>query len=203
MSENCPVKVGETVPDFELETFEPGTLTFGRVSLDEMMKKGKWTVLVFYPADYSFVCPTELADLAALQEEIAAAGAEIISVSTDTKFVHLAWQREERLLKDVKYRMASDPSGRVCRIFGVYDSKSGLALRGTFIVSPEGILSASEVNYYNAGRNAAELLRKIRANVYLAEHSEEACPANWQPGGKTLSPGTTLVGRVGDSLKGQ
>lgn len=201
MSENCPVKVGETVPDFDLETFDPGTLSFGKVSLDDLMKKGKWTVLVFYPADYSFVCPTELADLASLQGDMAAAGAEVVSISTDTKFVHLAWQREERLLRDVKYQMGSDPTGRLCRVFGVYDAKTGLALRGTFIISPEGVLVASEVNYYNAGRNAAELLRKIRANVYLSTHAEEACPANWQPGGKTLSPGAALVGKVGDSLK--
>lgn len=201
MNENCPVKVGETVPDFELETFDPETLSFGKVSLDDLMKKGKWTILVFYPADYSFVCPTELADLAALQGDMTAAGAEVISVSTDTKFVHLAWQREERLLREVKYQMGSDPTGRLCRVFGVYDSKTGLALRGTFIISPDGVLVASEVNYYNAGRNAAELLRKIRANVYLSTHTDEACPANWQPGGKTLSPDPSLVGKVGDTLK--
>jgi peroxiredoxin (alkyl hydroperoxide reductase subunit C) len=198
------VKVGEVVPDFEMDTFDAGEQGFGKVSLADLKSKKKWTVLVFYPADYTFVCPTELADVAEKYADIVKAGGEVISVSTDTKFVHMAWQREEGLLKGIKYKMAADPTGRVSRLFGVYDEASGLALRGTFIISPDGKLVSSEVNFYNVGRNAAELLRKVQANSYLSTHPQEACPANWSTGGKTLKTGgneASLVGRVAQALK--
>lgn len=194
------VNVGDMVPDFEMEIYDPQKKDFGKVSLASLKRERKWTILVFYPADYTFVCPTELSDLADKYEEIKKAGAEVISVSTDTKFVHLAWQREEKLLHDVHYLMAADPTGKVSRLFGVYDEATGLALRGTFIISPDGKLAASEVNFYNVGRNAAELARKIQANSYLANHPDEACPANWSEGKKTLKPGASLVGRVAEAV---
>lgn len=190
------VRIGHEVPDFTLETFDPTTGGFGEISLAEQKKAGKWTVLVFYPADYTFVCPTELADLADVYDEIKSAGAEVISVSTDTKFVHLAWQREEELLKNVKYPMGADASGKVSRLFGVLEEEIGLDYRGTFIISPEGKLTGAEINFLNVGRNAKELARKVKANVYLAKHPNEACPANWSEGAKTLTPGADLVGRV-------
>jgi peroxiredoxin len=192
----CQINVGETVPDFTLETWDPAAKDFGSFTLEDAQKAGRWTVLVFYPADFTFVCPTELADLASVQDELKQLGAQVVSISTDTKFAHLAWQREELLLKDVRYPMAADPTGRVGRLFGIYDEESGLALRGTFIINPDGKLVASETNFYNVGRNAEELLRKVRANVYLAQHPEEACPARWEEGGKTLKPGKDLVGQV-------
>ena len=198
------VHVGQVVPDFEMDVFNPKSHAFEKVSLAELKKNKKWTVLVFYPADYTFVCPTELADVAAKYDDVVKAGAEVISVSTDTKFVHLAWQREEKLLANVKYPMGSDPTGKISRMFGVYDEATGLALRGTFIISPEGRLASSEVNFYNVGRNAAELLRKAQANAYLAVHPQEACPANWSQGAKTLKTANneaTLVGRVAEALK--
>lgn len=198
------VHVGQVVPDFEMDVFNPKSHAFEKISLADLKKNKKWTVLVFYPADYTFVCPTELADVAAKYDEVVKAGAEVISVSTDTKFVHLAWQREEKLLANVKYPMGSDPTGKISRMFGVYDEATGLALRGTFIISPEGRLASSEVNFYNVGRNAAELLRKAQANAYLAVHPQEACPANWNQGGKTLKTANneaTLVGRVAEALK--
>lgn len=195
------VKVGQEVPDFELEVFDPKRNDFGKVSLDDLKKQKKWVVLVFYPADYTFVCPTELADVAQRYEELAKAGADVISVSTDTKFVHLAWHREEKLLKSVKYLMGADPTGKVSRLFGVYDEATGLALRGTFVISPEGKLTCAEVNFYNVGRNAQELVRKVQANAYLSKHPEEACPANWSQGAETLKPGANLVGRVGEVLE--
>lgn len=196
------VRVGQTVPDFELEIFDPKKNEFGKIALADLKKQGKWTVLVFYPADYTFVCPTELADVANQYAELQAAGAEVISVSTDTKFVHLAWQREEKLLKDVKYPMGADATGKVSRLFGVYDEASGLALRGTFIINPDGKLASSEVNFYNVGRSAAELLRKTQANAHLAKNPNEVCPANWAKGGKTLkNPGAAMVGRVAEALK--
>jgi peroxiredoxin (alkyl hydroperoxide reductase subunit C) len=198
---NAPVRVGQTVPDFEMDTFDPVEGGFGKMSLAENKKAKKWTVLVFYPADYTFVCPTELADVADQHAELAKAGAAVFSVSTDTNFVHMAWQREEKLLKNVKYPMAADPTGKVSRLFGVYDDASGLALRGTFIIAPDGKLASCEVNFFNVGRNAAELLRKVQANAYLAKHPEEVCPANWKQGGKTLKPGAQMVGRVAEALK--
>ena len=200
MTEMCAVKVGQVVPNFEIETYEPKTGEFGTISLENLKKNRKWTVLFFYPADYTFVCPTELADVAEKCDELIKAGAEVISVSTDTKFVHLAWKREEKLLSKVKFTMGADPTGNVSRLFGVYDENTGLALRGTFIISPEGKLVANEVNFYNVGRNAAELLRRVKANAYLANHPEEACAANWNDGARTLKPGSKLVGRVSESL---
>ena len=194
------VHVGEIVPNFEMETFDPRKGDFGKISLETLKQAKKWTVLVFYPADYTFVCPTELADVAEKHKDLAAAGAEVISVSTDTKFVHLAWHREEKLLKGLSFLMGADPTGKVSRLFGVYDEATGLALRGTFVISPEGKLVGSEVNFYNVGRSAAELLRKVKASVYCAAHPEEACPANWSEGGKTLKPGAGLVGRVSEAL---
>lgn len=194
------VKVGDTVPNFSMEVYDPKEKGFGSFSLEEARKKGKWVVLVFYPADYTFVCPTELADVGKRYAELEKAGAVVVSVSTDTKFVHLAWQREEKLLKEVSYLMGADATGKVSRLFGVMDENSGLAYRGTFIISPEGKLVGSEVNFFNVGRSADELVRKVKANVYLAKHPEEACPANWSEGQKTLKPGAELVGRVAEAL---
>jgi len=199
-NEHHVVSVGTTVPDFEMETYNPAEGEFGKVSLAELKEQGKWTILVFYPADFTFVCPTELADLAEKHAALARLGCEVIGVSTDTKFSHLAWRNSEKLLSDVNYLMAADPTGAVSRLFGVYDTASGLALRGTFIINPAGTLVSSEVNFYNVGRNADELLRKMEANVYLASHPDEACPARWQKGAKTLKPDERMVGRVFEAL---
>jgi len=188
------------VPNFEMETYEPAERDFGRVSLADLRRDGKWTILVFYPADFTFVCPTELADLAEQHAALAAMGATVISVSTDTKFAHLAWRNSEGLLKDVQYTMAADPTGKVSRMFGVYDEASGLALRGTFIINPEGKLASSEINFYNVGRNAAELVRKMEANVHLAANPTEACPARWTKGAKTLTPSAKMVGNVAAAM---
>ncbi len=200
--EQLVVSVGASVPDFEMETYDPSEGEFGKVSLAALKKKGKWTVLVFYPADFTFVCPTELADLAEKHAALQKLGAEVIGVSTDTKFSHLAWRNSEKLLAGVKYLLAADPTGTVSRLFGVYDGGSGLALRGTFIINPAGTLVSSEVNFYNVGRNADELLRKVEANVYLAKHPDEACPAKWQKGAKTLKPDEKMVGKVFEALNG-
>jgi peroxiredoxin (alkyl hydroperoxide reductase subunit C) len=195
------VSVGQVVPNFEMETYEPQKNDFGKVSLEKLLKDKKWVVLVFYPADFTFVCPTELAEVNQKYEELKKSGAEVISVSTDTKFSHLAWRDAEKLMKDVKYPMAADPTGTVSKLFGVYDFASGLALRGTFIISPEGKLVASEVNFYNVGRSANELVRKVAANAYLSTHPEEACPANWHSGSKTLKPNAQMVGKVYEALQ--
>jgi peroxiredoxin (alkyl hydroperoxide reductase subunit C) len=128
-------------------------------------------------------------------------GAALITVSTDTEFVHLAWKRDEKELGEVKYLMGADPTGKVSRLFGVYDESSGLALRGTFIISPDGTLFNSEVNFYNMGRNIDELMRKFKANIYLARKANEGCPSKWKDDGdKTLRPGPEMVGRVHEAL---
>ncbi len=201
MSEEAIVRVGCDVPDFEMETYEPSESGFGKVSLADQKKAKKWTILVFYPADFTFVCPTELAALADKYEMLKGLGAEVISVSTDTKFSHLAWRDSEKLLASVRYPMGADPTGRISKLFGVYDAGSGLALRGTFIISPEGKLASAEVNFYNCGRNMDELARKMEANAYLQKHPEEACPAKWKSGGKTLTPSAAMVGKVYEAMQ--
>jgi Peroxiredoxin len=194
--------VGKPVPSFgEINTYDPKTHGFGKFSLEEAKKNKKWTILVFYPADYTFVCPTELADYAEKQDELEKMGAQLVSISTDTHFVHMAWQRDEKLLEKVKFIMGADPTGKVSRLFDVYDEESGLALRGTFIINPEGVLVASEVNFYNVGRNVDELVRKMEANIYVSAHPDEVCPAKWHKGGKTIKPGPSVVGKVYEALK--
>jgi peroxiredoxin (alkyl hydroperoxide reductase subunit C) len=146
-----------------------------------------------------------MAALAEQQDRFAKMGAELITVSTDTEFVHLAWKRDEKELADVKYAMGADPTGNLSRLFGVYDENTGLALRGAFIISPEGVLFNSEVNFYNMGRNIDELMRKFKANLYLSrkakEGSDEGCPSKWKDeGDKTLKPGPEMVGRVHEAL---
>lgn len=193
-------RVGRQVKDFTLETYDPKEGAFGEFSLEKQKAEKKWTILFFYPADFTFVCPTELADLADKYKELTDLGAEVVSVSTDTKFTHLAWKQDERLLENVKYIMGADANGAVSRYFGVYDCKTGLDLRGTFIINPDGLLVGSEINFYNVGRNADELVRKMEANSYLLDHPEEACPAKWTPGEKTLTPSEALVGKVYEEL---
>ncbi|MBF0342610.1 MAG: peroxiredoxin [Nitrospirae bacterium] len=197
----CGLKVGQKVPDFTMETYESATGQFGEFSLKALKEAGKWTVLVFYPADFTFVCATEFEALAERYEEFKKLGAEVITVSTDTKFVHLAWQRDEKSLAKVKFVMGADQTAFVSRLFGVYNESNGLDVRGTFIISPDSTLLNSEVNFYNLGRNFDEVLRKLKANTYLSQHGEEACPAKWQnEGDKTLKPSAGLVGKVFEAL---
>jgi peroxiredoxin (alkyl hydroperoxide reductase subunit C) len=193
--------VGQEVVEFTMKVFDPVEGFFGEMDLEEIKKAGKWTILFFYPADFTFVCPTELADLATKHEALSKLGFEVFSVSTDTEFAHLAWRQSEKLLEGVKFKMAADPTGQVSSYFGVYDPETGLALRGTFIINPDGVLVSKEVNFYNVGRNADELLRKCQANVHLRANPAEACPAKWTPGAKTLTPSEKLVGHVYEALK--
>lgn len=202
MSEVTTIQVGQSVPDFEMETYEPTKQDFGKFSLAEAKKAGKWTVLVFYPADFTFVCATEFAALAEQHEALKKVGAEVYTVSTDTKFTHMAWQRDEGELKNVKYGMAADRTGHVSKLFGVY-MDNGLALRGTFIIGPDGKLHGSEINFLNVGRNMEELTRKVSAFVHFSKLPAEACPANWKkPGDRSLKPNAKLVGKVHEAMKG-
>ncbi|PAW82642.1 MAG: peroxiredoxin [Pedosphaera sp. Tous-C6FEB] len=191
---------GLDVPDFSMDTYEPSTRSFGRISLGQLQAEGLWTVLVFYPADFTFVCPTELADIAHHLDELQSLGAKIISVSADTKYAHLAWRNSEKLLENVRFSMGADPTGGVSRLFGIYDEAAGLTRRGTLIISPTGQLVSSEITSMNMGRDAGDLLRKLRAITYLAKHPDEACPAKWCPGEATLKPSEKLVGHVFEAL---
>jgi len=204
MSDQSPaLQVGATVPDFEMTTYEPTKSEFGKYSLKQNKKDGKWSVLVFYPADFTFVCATEFAALADRHADFEKLGARLATVSCDTQFTHMAWQRHEKELAKVKYSMAADPTGAVAKLFNVYIPEEGLALRGSFIISPEGKLMTSEINVLNIGRNMDDLLRRLRANVYLKDAPGEVCPAEWkQKGDKTLKPGPELVGKVHEAMHG-
>jgi NADH-dependent peroxiredoxin subunit C len=199
--EQTTLSLGSEVPNFSISVFDPKKVDFTDITLDSIRKRKKWTLLFFYPGDFTFVCPTELADLARIHKELTELGVEVISVSTDSKHTHLGWSQAEGLLKNVKYPMGADPTGRISRMFGVYDEASGQSLRGTIIINPEGIFAGCETNFFNVGRNADELLRKMKAFVYLADHPNEACPAKWEEGDKTLKPGAKLVGKVYEALK--
>ncbi len=158
--------------------------------------RGKWVVLVFYPADFTFICPTELGDLADHYEEFQKLGCEILSISTDTHFVHKAWHDNSPTIAKIKFPMVADPTGEICKEYGTYIPEEGLSLRGTFIIDPDGVLKAFELHDNSIGRSSTELLRKIRAAQYVRTHGGEVCPANWQPGSKTLKPGLDLVGKI-------
>ncbi len=190
-----PLTVGDTVPNFEFSAYLPeGKGEVKEMNMDDL--KGKWTILFFYPADFTFVCPTELEDMAKLYEDFKKEGAEIISVSTDTVFVHKAWHDASPAIGTITYPMAADPTHELSHAFGVHVADEGTALRGTFIIDPEGMIKVAEINDDSIGRNASETLRKVRAAKFVAEHSGKVCPANWNPGDDTLEPGLDLVGKI-------
>ena len=186
------LKIGEKVPDFETDAFQNEEIK--KVKLSDF--KGRWLVVMFYPADFTFVCPTELEEAALLYDEFKKLGAEIMSVSTDTGYVHKAWHDTSPAIKKIKYPMAADPTGKLSRLFGTYMEDTGLALRGTFIIDPEGVLKAYEMHDLSIGRSAQETLRKLQAAKFVSENSGQVCPAGWKPGAKTLKPGLDLVGKI-------
>lgn len=184
--------INSEIEDFKMDAFHDGQFkTFGKEDA-----KGKWTVLFFYPADFTFVCPTELKDMADHYPELQKINVEVFSVSTDTHFVHKAWHDSSDTIKHIQYPMLSDKGGRLSRSLGIYDEQTGLALRGTFLINPDGLIKLSEVNDDGIGRNAAELLRKIKAAQFVHSHPGEVCPAKWAPGGLTLKPGLDLVEKI-------
>lgn len=156
----------------------------------------EWSVFFFYPADFTFVCPTELEDLAEHYEEFQKRGVEIYSVSTDTHFTHMAWHGSSPAVGKVRFPMVGDPTGVICRNFGVMIEEAGLAERGTFVINPEGKVVACEIHDGGIGRDAAELLRKVEAAQYVAANPGEVCPARWRPGAQTLKPSAELVGKL-------
>lgn len=177
-------------------------LSFDSYLKDDFVKQnfkqflGKWLVVYFYPADFTFVCPTELSELANLYEDFKKEGAEVVSVSTDTKYVHKAWYDHSSSIAKINFPMIADPTGEISQFFGVYLPDEGLALRGSFLIDPDGIVQALEIHANNVGRNPQEFLRKLQAAKFVREHGGEVCPVNWKPGEKTLHPSADLVGKL-------
>ncbi len=166
------------------------------VEVTEQSLKGKWSVFVFYPADFTFVCPTELEDLAERYAEFRKMGVEIYGISTDTHFAHKAWHDTSDAIRKVEYPLIGDPTGQLTRNFEVMIEEEGLALRGTFVIDPEGRIKLCEIHDNGIGRDAGELMRKVKAAQYVAAHPGEVCPAKWNDGAKTLKPSLDLVGKI-------
>ena len=166
------------------------------IDVSEDTLKGKWSVFVFYPADFTFVCPTELEDLADRHAEFKKLGVEVYGISTDTHFAHKAWHDTSEAIKKVQYPLIGDPTGAITRNFEVMIEEEGLALRGTFVINPEGQIKLCEIHDNGIGRDAGELLRKVKAAQYVAAHPGEVCPAKWNEGAKTLKPSLDLVGKI-------
>lgn len=182
--------INKEINDFHVMAFKNNA--FQKVSKEDIM--GKWSIFFFYPADFTFVCPTELEDLQNKYTEFQKIGCEIYSVSTDTHFVHKAWHDTSDRIKKLEYPMLADPTHALCRDFEVLIENDGMAERGTFVVNPEGKIVAYEINAGNVGRNAEELFRKVQACQFVHTHGDEVCPAKWKPGEETLKPSLELVG---------
>ncbi len=158
--------------------------------------EGKWGIFFFYPADFTFVCPTELVDMAEKYAQFQEMGVEVYSVSCDTHFVHKAWADASDSIRTITYPMLADPTGFLARSFGVMIEEAGMAYRGTFLVDPEGKIKLAEVQDNSIGRNADELMRKVEAAQFVASHDGEVCPAKWKKGAETLKPSIDLVGKI-------
>jgi NADH-dependent peroxiredoxin subunit C len=184
--------INTTIKPFKATAYHNGKF----VPVSDADLKGKWSVVFFYPADFTFVCPTELGDLADHYDTFKKLGVEIYSVSTDTHFTHKAWHDASDTIKKIHYPMIGDPTGAITRNFEVMIEEEGLALRGTFVINPEGQIKIVETNDLGIGRSATELIRKIQAAQYVATHDGEVCPAAWQPGAETLAPSLDLVGKI-------
>ena len=182
--------IGKEINEFKVQAYQNGE--FKEVTREDLL--GKWNVFFFYPADFTFVCPTELEDLANLYESFQKINCEIYSVSCDTHFVHKAWHDTSKRIQKIQYPMLADPTATLAKDLDVYIESEGVAERGTFIINPEGKVVAYEVIAGNVGRNGDELLRRVQASQFVAEHGDEVCPAKWQPGEETLKPSLDLVG---------
>jgi len=186
------VNINEKIEDFEVEAYHEDETKL----IKSKDYRGNWLILFFYPADFTFVCPTELGELAEHYEELKKMGVEVMSVSTDKVYTHKAWHDQSGTIKKINFPMLADPTGNLSRQFGVYIEKDGLALRGTFIIDPDGLLKACEVHDNSIGRSIKELIRKIKAAQFVAQHGDQVCPASWEEGEETLKPGMDLVGKL-------
>ena len=204
------IEIGKNIGSFELETYWGEEIARTKLSdiefevfQNEQIRKtrlsdyrGKWLVLMFYPADFTFVCPTELEEAADNYSKIKEMGAEIVSISTDTAWVHKAWHDTSKAIGKITYPMGADATGNLCRAFGTYIEEEGLSLRGTFILDPDGVLKSCEIHDNSIGRNIKETIRKLEASIFISKNPGQVCPANWEPGKKTLKPGMELVGKI-------
>ena len=184
--------INTQVKPFKAAAFKDGKF----IDVSDADIKGKWAVFFFYPADFTFVCPTELGDVADHYAEFQKLGVEIYSVSTDTHFTHKAWHDSSETIGKIKYTMIGDPTLQISRNFEVLREDQGLANRGTYIVDPQGVIQALEITAEGIGRDAKDLLRKVKAAQYVASHPGEVCPAKWEEGAATLKPSFDLVGKI-------
>jgi peroxiredoxin (alkyl hydroperoxide reductase subunit C) len=184
--------INSQLPEFKVQAYHNGT--FRTVTNKDVL--GKWAIFFFYPADFTFVCPTELEDVANKYAEFQKAGVEVYSVSTDSHFVHKAWHDASATIRKIQYPMLADPTGVLTRAFGVHIEEDGMAYRGTFVINPEGKIKIVEIHDNGIGRNAEELLRKVEAAQFVAAHPDQVCPAKWKKGDATLRPSIDLVGKI-------
>lgn len=184
--------INSKLPEFRVQAYHNGE--FKEVTNKDI--EGKWAIFFFYPADFTFVCPTELEDLQSKYSQLQQMGVEVFSVSTDSHFVHKAWHDTSERIKKIEYPMLADPTGLLARAFGVMIEEDGMAYRGTFVVNPEGLVKIVEINDNNIGRNADELVRKVEAAQFVAAHPGNVCPAKWKQGAETLQPSIDLVGKL-------
>lgn len=184
--------INSEILPFQATAFKEGKF----VEISDADVKGKWSVFFFYPADFTFVCPTELGDLADSYDELQKLGVEVFSVSTDTHFCHKAWHESSETIGKINYYMVGDQTGTITNNFGVMREGQGLADRATFLIDPEGVIQAVEITAEGIGRDASDLVRKVKAAQYVAAHPGEVCPAKWQEGDATLSPSLDLVGKI-------
>lgn len=184
--------INTVIKPFKATAYQNGQF----IPVSDESLKGKWSVVFFYPADFTFVCPTELGDLADVYGEFQKIGVEVYSVSTDTHFTHKAWHDASETIAKIQYPMIGDPTGMITRNFDVMIEEEGLALRGTFVINPEGEIKVAEIHDLGIGRDAKELLRKVQAAQHIANNPGEVCPAKWTPGEATLKPSLDLVGKI-------
>ncbi|MFA6461298.1 MAG: redoxin domain-containing protein [Candidatus Woesearchaeota archaeon] len=186
------LRINKPAPEFSAEVFQNEEVK--KINLRDY--RGKWTILFFYPADFTFVCPTELESLAENYEEFKKLETEVLSISTDTVFVHKAWHDHSEAVKKIKFPMVADPTGNIARAYGTYIPEEGLSLRGTFLIDPDGILKTIEIHDNGIGRSSVELLRKLKAAQFVRKNGDQVCPMNWEPGKNTLKPRLELVGKI-------
>ncbi|MFV0276567.1 MAG: alkyl hydroperoxide reductase subunit C [Parahaliea sp.] len=185
-------KISQPIPEFKAQAFHNGE--FKTITSDDV--KGKWSIFLFYPADFTFVCPTELEDMAGHYQELQKLGVEVYSVSTDTHFSHKAWHDSSEAIGKIRYPMLGDPTGALTRGFDVMIEEDGLAMRGTFLADPDGIIQVAEIHAGGIGRSARDMVRKVKAAQYVRDNDGEVCPAAWEQGQATLTPSLDLVGKI-------
>lgn len=187
-------QIGKKIPEFKTMGYAPSKEEFVEVSNKDF--EGKWTVLMFYPADFTFVCPTELEDMQEQYGKLKELGAEVYSMSTDTHFVHKAWHDHSEAINKLEFTMLADPHKSITRDFDVLDEEAGLAQRATFIIDPDGVIQTLEINADGIGRDASQVYDKIRAGQFVRNNPGQVCPAKWKQSGETLTPGLDLVGKI-------